>query len=118
MWSVSDCINKFKSLCKDAFTHRAPSSLRTLTMISRKSIYKTKPLESALQSAFGADGLLYGKSKTEGSGDIRVAVTSTRAVDRRPVILSNYNTEGQRETCEQLNILLFPFSLTLCHSLY
>lgn len=68
--------------------------------MSHKSLYKTKPLEDALKSAFGSDGLLYGKATPDSSMDIRVAVMSTHAIEKRSVVLSNYNTEGRRDDCE------------------
>ncbi|KAH6886261.1 hypothetical protein B0T10DRAFT_576010 [Thelonectria olida] len=96
-WSVDDCILRFENLCKDAFTSRGPPALRALTIVSRISLYKTKPLEDALQSAFGTHGSLYGNFRSESSMDIRVAVTSTHATEKRPVVLSNYNTQGRRD---------------------
>ncbi|KAF4461479.1 hypothetical protein FALBO_11730 [Fusarium albosuccineum] len=93
-WSVSDCIKHFKDLCGDAFTSRP---LKTLAVVSHRSFYKTKPLERALQSAFNEHSPLYGGFKSGSSTAIRVAVTSTLATENRPVILSNYNTEGERD---------------------
>jgi hypothetical protein len=74
--------------------------LRAFTFIGRKSFYKTTPLENALKSAFGVGGFLYGEAKPESPINIRVAVTSTNAMEKRPVVMSNYNTGGARDGCE------------------
>jgi predicted acylesterase/phospholipase RssA len=95
-WTVSDCISRFRDLCNDAFTARGPKAFRPLTFLG-KSFYKTTPLENALKTAFGVSDTLYGQAKSKDLLDIRVAVTSTDAIRKRPVILSNYNTEGDRD---------------------
>ncbi|KAH7009972.1 hypothetical protein EDB80DRAFT_838977 [Ilyonectria destructans] len=94
-WSVSYCKDQFKTICRQAFT---PRGFKTLAMVSNKSYYKTKPLERALQSSFDDYSPLYGGTKHEKSTATRVAVTSTLASENRPVIFSNYNTEGERDT--------------------
>ncbi|KAM5355310.1 hypothetical protein ACJ41O_001956 [Fusarium nematophilum] len=91
-WSVDQCMSHFRGLCGQAFTSRP---FKPITVISHKSYYKTKPLERALQSVFDEHSLLYGGSKPENSTAIRVAVTSTS--ENRPVVMSNYNTEGERD---------------------
>ncbi|CAJ0552466.1 Ff.00g064450.m01.CDS01 [Fusarium sp. VM40] len=93
-WSVSECIKNFKDLCGYAFTSRA---FKPIAVFSHRSYYKTRPLEKALQSAFDSTTPLYGGLNSTSSTAIRVAVTSTMAVDKCPVVLANYNTEGKRD---------------------
>lgn len=95
-WRVSQCRAFFKDLAKQAFSERP---MKRLALISHKSYYKTRPLENALSSAFDSASLLYGGPNQNATG-IRVAVTSTSASENHPVILSNYNTEGEREHCK------------------
>lgn len=99
-WSVSNCIHRFQTLCQEAFTLRGPRMLKKIAIVSHKSYYRTKPLEDALQSAFSSDALLYGGSKSSSSAEIKVAVTSTQATEKKAVVLSSYNTEGNRDARE------------------
>ena len=99
-WTVDNCIATFKTLCVKAFTPRVPQSFQIFSQAVGKSRYKTKPLEDALKSALDSDTLLYGGCRSESSTPIRVAVTSTNVAGRNPVVLCNYNTEGERERCE------------------
>jgi hypothetical protein len=96
-WSVSECKEHFKTICRQAFTSRG---FKALSLVSNKSRYKTKPLERALQTSFDDYSPLYGGTRPERSSAIRVAVTSTLASEDRPVVISNYNTEGERDICE------------------
>lgn len=99
-WGVEECIQRFKELCPQAFTGRSYPAFKHFELLAHKSWYKTKPLESALKSAFG-DKLLFGGPTSDGPTNIRVAVTSTTASENRPVILTNYNTrEDERESCK------------------
>lgn len=96
-WGVEECIQRFKELCPSAFTRRSYPAFKHIELLAHKSWYRTKPLESALQSAFGEE-LLFGGPTSDGPTDIRVAVTSTTASEFRPVILTNYNTrEDERD---------------------
>jgi hypothetical protein len=98
-WSVQECMGRFKNLCNQAFTSRTLGRLGPY--IGQKSQYKTKPLEAALQAAFGQDTLLFGGSSQERLTNIKVAITSTTPVENRPVILTNYNTTvPDRNECE------------------
>lgn len=96
-WTVSECMTQFKAFCKQAFTKRAPRIFKTFTAISGKGIYKSKTIESALQSAFDKNSLLYGRALQKSTTPIRVAVTTTLAEEDRAAILSNYNTECRSE---------------------
>ncbi|KAM7215074.1 hypothetical protein V8F06_009528 [Rhypophila decipiens] len=90
-WTVSDCITKFKQLSTKAFSQRP---LKHFALLSHKSYHKTKPLEEALKLAFDKDSALFGgQFQAHGEkSDMKVAVTSTSAVENRPVIMTNYNT--------------------------
>ncbi|CEI60194.1 hypothetical protein FVEN_g6376 [Fusarium venenatum] len=94
-WSVADCRDHFRSLCKQAFS---PRIVKSLSSVSTRSRYKTKPLEKGLKSAFDQYSNLYGGSKPDHSTSIRVAVTTTVASENRPAILSNYNTESDHDS--------------------
>ena len=78
-------------LCSPAFSARP---LKRAALVSHNSLYKTKPLEAALQEAFDPDALLFGGVAQGEQSSIKVAVTSTSAAENRPVILANYNTAG------------------------
>lgn len=101
-WTAANCREQFKSLCKQAFTSRLP---KAFAAVSRKSQYRTKPLEKGLRSAFDQHSFLYGGSRPDHSTSIRVAVTSTLASENRPAVLSNYNTESEHESCKSLVLL-------------
>ncbi|KAK0721616.1 hypothetical protein B0T26DRAFT_800576 [Lasiosphaeria miniovina] len=96
-YSVVNCIDLFKNLCKQGFTRRAARPFRALSFLNHKSYYRTQPLEDALKSVFEEECLLYGGSRPETSTSVKVAVTSTSASYNRPVVLSNYNAQGKRE---------------------
>jgi hypothetical protein len=53
-------------------------------------MYKTRPFEKALQEAF-EDRPLFGGLNSQEGHMVKVAVTATTLVGRRPVILANYN---------------------------
>ncbi|KAM0229457.1 hypothetical protein ACHAPO_010001 [Fusarium lateritium] len=94
-WTVADCKDHFKSLCKQAFS---PRLVKQLSVVSMRSQYKTKPLEKGLKSAFNQHSYLYGGPKPDHSTSIRVAVTATLATENRPAVLANYNTESDHES--------------------
>lgn len=99
-WSVAECMMRFRDLCAQAFS---PRPFKRLALISHKSLYKTTPLETALEGAFGSHGLLFGGRSDDQRGDIKVAVTSTSAVENRPVILTNYNVAGPERDNRQFS---------------
>lgn len=84
-------MEQFKHLCSQAFTARP---LKTLALVSHKSLYKTQPLEAALESAFDPESLLFGGPSQDERSHIKVAVTATSAAENRPVIITNYNRAG------------------------
>ncbi len=59
------------------------------------SMYKTKPLEKALQSVF-ENRPLFGGVNNQGYM-LKVAVTSTTLVDQKPIILANYNRPDDQD---------------------
>lgn len=97
-WSVSGCLDHFKRLCCEAFTARP---LKKLALVSHKSYYKSTPLEAALQGAFGSNALLFGGASGRETGQIKVAVTATSAVENQPVVITNYNSaKAERDNRE------------------
>ncbi|RYP21730.1 hypothetical protein DL765_002086 [Monosporascus sp. GIB2] len=105
---LDKCMKDFKTLCSKAFT---PRELRgvplfgKLAMVNHGSIYKTRPLESILQSQdiLGNNDLLFGGKNPRRRGDARVAVTSTEETSKqRAVILANYN-RPQEVTGEEVS---------------
>ncbi|KAK4211516.1 hypothetical protein QBC37DRAFT_12053 [Rhypophila decipiens] len=95
-WSLDTCIDKFKTLCTDGFKPRLfgtwKKSAPFFSMFN--SIYKTQPLESALQAAFDAQGLLFGPRSNREAPFVRVAVTTTGAIRRDAAIFTNYNGDS------------------------
>jgi hypothetical protein len=63
--------------------------------MTNHSIYKTRTLEHAVQSAFTSTRLLYGQYQPD---EIRVAVTTTCMLDGKAAIMTNYHTESRPET--------------------
>ncbi|KAK8254092.1 hypothetical protein IWZ00DRAFT_435915 [Phyllosticta capitalensis] len=94
-WSVKECIARFETLCKKAFTRRTGGRLPLFGWVienHHQSIYETKPLQEALIEAFGKDDFLFGGSRTaHHSSSVKVAVTTTSAATGTPVVISNYN---------------------------
>lgn len=94
LWSVQDCIEKFKNLVETAFTPWGGQNLPVVDIIERihkGSKYQTEPLETALQSAFGTDGNLFGSQRKDNQRRVKVAVTTTSHTGDRSQLLSNYN---------------------------
>lgn len=97
-WSVQRCIKNFESLCKDAFTKRKGIGLpgiEFLVSASNHSRYETRPLETALRSAFGEDSLFGGlreMSDQDHYADLttKVAVVTT-TTNGTVMLLTNYN---------------------------
>ncbi len=92
---LSQCVEKFKELCKEAFTPRELKGvpvLGKLAMVKHGSVYKTRPLESILRSLLGHDDLLFGGQNPRRPQHARVAITSTEeSSNHHAVILTNYN---------------------------
>lgn len=92
-WSVEKTTKEFKALCKEAYTPREMTGvplLENLTNFYHGSLYKTRPLEKALKSSF-SDHNLFGGTQSRDEMPIRVAVTSTTALENKGVVFANYN---------------------------
>ena len=92
---VSECLQDFKGWCGHVFT---PRTMKSLALISRGSLYKTKPLKRILQDTFGMDTPLFGGGSTTPRLPVKVAVTTTLGQRRssKPAILTNYNAGLER----------------------
>ncbi|KAK6220922.1 hypothetical protein LQW54_001842 [Pestalotiopsis sp. IQ-011] len=91
-WSVSECIEKFQALVKEAFTLRQGQNfkmIRHVELVVKKSKYETKPLESALRKAF-EDEQLFASGNVHPKA-LKVAVTTTTEAGTVPHLFSNYN---------------------------
>ncbi|KAI9158039.1 Calcium-independent phospholipase A2-gamma [Paramyrothecium foliicola] len=96
LWSVDECIEKFKSLVVKVFTKRRAQKiqgLRYVEVMIKKSRYETKPLEDALRATFGEDKL-FGKREKNGVRRLKVAVTAVSEAGQRAYVLSNYNVRN------------------------
>lgn len=76
------------------------SKVRILPVFGRLSYCKNSNLEMALYNSFDSQSRLYGVSQPKGSTAIRVAVVSREVNGKKPVVISNYNTEGRRDSCK------------------
>ncbi|KAL6812923.1 acyl transferase/acyl hydrolase/lysophospholipase [Trichoderma sp. SZMC 28013] len=100
---IDDCLSRFKALCQKFFVKRgvikhAPVQniarfLKSLFVMSGKSIYRSKPFEKALREVFDENSSLYNRPQPGNSVATRVAVTTTLARDDKAAILTNYNIE-------------------------
>jgi hypothetical protein len=88
LWSVQECIKKFKRLVSKAFTPRLVGGFGAFG-----TKYKTRAIEDALQEAFSDECLFGGKHDASSSYYIKVAVTATTETGDQPVILTNYNRQ-------------------------
>ena len=97
-WNIGDCIVMFENLVRQAFTLRKGQSLqgyRHLQMFVKKSRYETKPLTSALHTAFTSRACLFGQALPDGQPrPLKVAVTATSSSGSKSYVLSNYNTKN------------------------
>ena len=90
--SATQCIEKFKAVCKTGFAPRFLAGLwQFLSICFSGSIYDSGTIERALRGAY-KPGMLYGLGNVEhvcSSSWPRVAVTTT--VDNDCWLLANYN---------------------------
>lgn len=99
---MTECMDKFKSLCRPSFTPRkfyGIPGLGALVEAHHHSKYETKPLEEALMGTF-SHGNLFGGHKLGDQHTTKVAVVATRAAGLKAVVLSNYNRTGEDDKCE------------------
>ncbi|KAF2969406.1 hypothetical protein GQX73_g4164 [Xylaria multiplex] len=94
LWSIEECIERFRNVISKAFTPRKGQDLRGirhLQLFIKRSKYETKPIEGALRASFG-EGNLFGNRWKNGSQRLKVAVAAVSEAGTRPIVLSNYNT--------------------------
>ncbi|KAK6071894.1 hypothetical protein SCUP515_07678 [Seiridium cupressi] len=94
-WSVQATMDKFKDLCREAFTPREMRSVPVFGMISslyHGSLYKTQPFAKALKRYF-SDQPFFGVStnRSRQNVSLKVAVTATTAIQHESVVFANYN---------------------------
>lgn len=91
--SVEECVERFKSFCKDGFSPNPLTKISVIGWLARywcNSIYQTEPLQNAMKNVLGRK-LLFG----HGGNASRVAVTTT--VESGSFLLANYNWgDGKR----------------------
>lgn len=119
-WTVEQCISKFTSLCGHAFSPREflkVPVLGKLSTVNHRSMYKTKPLEKALQDSF-EDRPLFGGLNSQEGHMVKVAVTSTTLIDQQPVVLANYNRPDFQGYSKKNSFPHLKFYLHLFRNLY
>lgn len=97
-WSVDKCITEFSQVCDKAFIAWKTSDvtgLRSLTMLSKKSKYRTKPLLKVLKQAFGNDKLFSQVAETNVMQDLKVCVTTTSGDGTTGIAMGNYFRQSQ-----------------------
>jgi len=102
-WSLAECTKTFEDLCAQSFTLRKGMKIKGISSIVQLhfgGMYETRPLEDALQEAFGTGEYFFGgKRSAEGSHhSAKVAVTSTTAAGVRATVLANYNRVSDEST--------------------
>lgn len=91
---MDTCINKFLSLCNEAFTEREFAGvfgLEQLVTLSHGSRYKTKYLRKALRDTLGEAKLFGGIREQNPDYAIKVAVTATSGTGQDALVISNYS---------------------------
>ncbi|KAI0974552.1 hypothetical protein F4678DRAFT_458515 [Xylaria arbuscula] len=89
-WSVSECMETFKRLSKEAFTpHRSPPALQGIATVFSHGKYRTNTLEEAFKKTFSEKILFGDPSSPEGVRTKAAVVTTT--LRGRVTLLSNYN---------------------------
>lgn len=86
--TVDSCIDMFTALCDHAYTQRGLPFLGHLAhILGSGPKYKTKPLHSALKTAFTGDDSYFG---SHDKFRARVGVTSTSATGQDTILLASY----------------------------
>ncbi|KAI0965763.1 hypothetical protein F4678DRAFT_467205 [Xylaria arbuscula] len=96
LWSVEECIERFKAVVGEAFTPRKGQvqGFHHIQLLIQGSKYETKPIENALQSSFG-NGNLFGDRQKNGTQRLKVAVAAVSEAGTRALVLSNYNATDE-----------------------
>ncbi|KAL8843023.1 MAG: hypothetical protein Q9176_002326 [Flavoplaca citrina] len=99
-WTINQCVTEFIRLSDQAFSPRPFKQVHGLeeaTTLWHGSKYRTRPLRSALQSAFGEEPLYGGSRKAHLSYTTQVAVTATSATGEKSLVLANYSRHEESE---------------------
>lgn len=95
LWTVSECLDHFTSLCEAVFTPRSGSAIPLVGPLIENyhhSKYQTSTMESAFQNAFGENLFLFGGQRDAGLAfPLKVAVTATNLAGNKSYVLTNYN---------------------------
>ncbi|KAI1079978.1 hypothetical protein F5B20DRAFT_147122 [Whalleya microplaca] len=97
-WSVNETIEKFKAICREAFTPRELTGVplfEALSSLYHGSKYKTRPLEKTIKKHFSKQHL-FGGIESRHEMSIKVAVASMTTVGQQPVAFANYNRPDPR----------------------
>jgi hypothetical protein len=112
-WRVQECINKFVRLVDKAFTPRLNGFFGAFG-----TKYRTKPIEDALQEAFGRELLFGGSHDDASSYFVKVAATAATETGDQAVLLTNYNRQedqqGKQCPSSQGNQLLHSRVVQIC----
>jgi patatin-like phospholipase/acyl hydrolase len=103
-WSIKRCIDKFRRLCRIAFTlkviHTMPL-LKYITALKLAPKYRTKPLRDALKSNFGEQPLSGNSGRSRASyHSARIAVTATNEAGTKAIIMANYSRKTEQRPGE------------------
>jgi len=93
-WSIRRCSDKFRQLCKTAFTprmlHNIPF-LRHLITLRLTSKYSTGPLRERLTQEFGEEPLFGNYEDCSSYHHTKVAVTATDNTASKAIVIANYS---------------------------
>ncbi|KAJ0109487.1 hypothetical protein J7T55_000413 [Diaporthe amygdali] len=94
-WTVEATMEKFKDICREAFTPRELQSvplIGTLSKMYHGSVFKTQPLERVLKRYFSETPFFGGsRSRHNLNTSVKVAVTAMSALNHQSVVFANYN---------------------------
>lgn len=93
-WTVQATMDKFKDMCKEAFTPREMQHVPVIGLISNLyhgSLYKTQPFEKALKRYFSDQPFFGVSTRSRQNVSLKVAVTATTSMEHQPVVFANYN---------------------------
>ncbi|KAL1847964.1 hypothetical protein Daus18300_013767 [Diaporthe australafricana] len=94
-WTVEATMEKFKDICREAFTPREMQKvplIGTLSKMYHGSVFKTQPLERVLKRYFSETPFFGGsRSRHNLNTSVKVAVTATTALNHQAVVFANYN---------------------------
>lgn len=98
-WTVDECIQKFDTLCNQAFTRRSGCTLPIFGALVdnyHHSKYQTRTLNDALKTAFPQELHLFGGQHPAQLyvSPLKVAVTATSLAGNKIYLLPNYNRSG------------------------